>query len=167
MVDVDSDKATGLGITKYDVQRQINIALKGTEASIFRKAGNEYSIVVNSDIQTKEDLENLAIKSSIVGNKVLLKQIAQIHLQSNVTTIKKYDGIRSVTVSSKVEPGYSAVAIENTLKQKLADSDFDFSEIKLSYEGEAKDIKDNFGSLGTSALFTLFLIYIILMLQFK
>jgi Cation/multidrug efflux pump len=167
MVDVDSDKATGLGITKYDVQRQINIALKGAEASLFRKSGNEYSIVVDSDIQTKEDLENLAIKSSIAGNKVLLKQIAQIYLQSTVPTVKKYDGIRAVTVTSRVKPGYSAVAIEKALKQKLADSDFDFSGIKLSYEGEAKDIKDNFGSLGMLALFTLVLIYIILMLQFK
>jgi multidrug efflux pump subunit AcrB len=167
MVDVDSDQATGLGITKYDVQRQINIALKGAEASLFRKAGNEYSIVVDSDIQTKEDLENLAIKSSIAGNKVLLKQIAQIYLQSTVPTIKKYDGIRAVTVTGKVEPGFSAVTIEKALKQKLADSDFDFSGISLSYEGEAKDIKDNFGSLGMLALFTLVLIYIILMLQFK
>lgn len=167
IVDVDSDQATGMGITKYDVQRQINIALKGAEASVFRKAGNEYSIIVQSDIQTKEDLENLAIKSSIAGNKVLLKQIAQIHLQSNVPTIKKYDGMRAVTVSSKVKPGYSAVAIEQSLKQKLTVSDFDFSTVKLNYEGEAKDIKDNFGSLGTTAVFALFLIYIILMLQFK
>lgn len=167
MVDVDSEKATSLGITKYDVQRQINIALKGAEASVFRKAGNEYGIIVNSDIQTKEELENLAIKSSIAGNKVLLKQIAQIHLQSNVPTIKKYDATRAVTVSSKVKPGFSAVAIEQTLKQKLAESGFDFSTVQLSYEGEAKDIKDNFGSLGTSAVFTLLLIYIILMLQFK
>lgn len=167
IVDVDSDKATGMGITKYDVQRQINIALKGAEASVFRKAGNEYSIIVQSDIQTKEDLENLAVKSSIAGNKVLLKQIAQIHLQSNVPTLKKYDGTRAVTISSKVKPGYSAVAIEQTLKQNLVDSNFDFSEVKLNYEGEAKDIKDNFGSLGKTAIFALFLIYIILMLQFK
>lgn len=167
IVDVDSEKATGIGITKYDIQRQINIALKGAEASVFRKAGNEYSIVVQSDIQTKEELENLAIKSSIAGNKVLLKQIAQIHLQSNVPTIKKYDGTRAVTVSSKVKPGYSAVAIEQSLKEKLVNSGFDFSTVKLDYQGEAKDIKDNFGSLGTTAIFALFLIYIILMLQFK
>lgn len=167
IVDVDSDQSTGMGITKYDVQRQINIALKGAEASVFRKAGNEYAIIVQSDIRTKEDLENLAIKSSIAGNKVLLKQIAEIHLQSNVPTIKKYDGSRAVTVSSKAKPGYSAVAIEQTLKEKLAESDFDFSAVKLNYDGESKDIKDNFGSLGTTAVFALFLIYIILMLQFK
>jgi multidrug efflux pump len=167
VVDVDSDKATSLGITKYDVQRQINIALKGAEASVFRIAGNEYSLIVKSDIQTKEELENLAIKSTIAGNKVLLKQIAEIHLQANVPTIKKYDATRAVTVTSKLKPGYSAVTIEQTLKQRLAESEFDFSTIQLSYEGEAKDIKDNFGSLGTTALFALFLIYIILMLQFK
>lgn len=166
-VNVDNDKATGLGITKYDIQRQINIALKGAEASVFRKAGNEYSIQVISDIQTKEDLENLAIKSSIAGNKVLLKELAQIQLEAKVPTIKKYDGTQAVTVSSKVKPGYSAVEIEQMLKNQLVPHSSELSDVQLSFEGEAKDINDNFGNLGTAALFTLFMIYIVLMLQFK
>ncbi|MGI1660072.1 MAG: efflux RND transporter permease subunit [Desulfitobacterium sp.] len=167
VVDVDTERAISMGMTNYDIQRQINIALSGAEASVFRLAGNEYSIIVQGDIETKEDLENLAIKSSITGNKMLLKQLGEIHLQSTVPTINKYDGVRAVTISGKVQPGFSAVTIENTLKQRLESSGFDFSELTLSYEGEAKDIKDNFGSLGITAIFALFLIYIILMIQFR
>ena len=167
VIDIDREQATLMGITNYDIQRQINIALSGAEASVFRIAGNEYSIIVQGDIKTKEDLENLAIKSSIAGNKVLLKQLGQIRLQATVPTINKYDGVRAVTISGKVQPGYSAVTIENTLKKRLAEADFDFSGLTLSYEGEAKDIKDNFGNLGTTAVFALCLIYIILMIQFR
>lgn len=167
VVDVDRSKATTMGLTNYDIQLQINIALNGVEASVFRIAGNEYSIIVKSDIQTKEDLENLGIKSSVSGNKILLKQIGQIHLQSNVPTIKKYDGVRAVSITAKVEPGYSAVSIENILRQRLVESGFDFSGLSLNYDGEAKDIKDNFGNLGTTAIFALFLIYVIMMIQFR
>ncbi|HHY26371.1 MAG TPA: efflux RND transporter permease subunit [Desulfitobacterium dehalogenans] len=167
VVDVDTERATTMGITNYDIQRQINIALSGTEASLFRIAGNEYPIMVQSDVSTKEDLENLGIKSSLTGNKVLLKQLGEIHLQSTVPTINKYDGVRAVTISGKVQPGFSAVTIENTLKQRLVQSGFDFSGLTVSYEGEAKDIKDNFGNLGTTAIFALFLIYVILMIQFR
>jgi len=167
VLDIDREQATLLGMTNYDIQRQINIALSGTEATVFRLAGNEYSIIVQGDIETKEDLENLAIKSSIAGNKVLLKQLGQIRLHSTIPTINKYDGIQAVTISGEVLPGYSAVTIEKTLKQRLVQADFDFSGLTLHYDGEAKDIKDNFGNLGTTAIFALFLIYIILMIQFR
>jgi len=167
VVDIDREQATLMGITNYDVQRQINIALSGAEASVFRLAGNEYSIIVQGDINTKEDLENLAIKSSLTGNKVLLKQLGQIRLQSTVPTIKKYDGVQAVAISGKVLPGYSAVSIENTLKRRLAEADFDFSGLTIAYDGEAKDIVDNFGNLGTTAIYALCLIYLILMIQFR
>ena len=59
------------------------------------------------------------------------------------------------------------MAIENTLRQILSQNPDELKGVTLSYKGEAKDIKDNFGDLGTAALFALFAIYIILMLQFR
>ncbi|WP_206811057.1 efflux RND transporter permease subunit [Paradesulfitobacterium ferrireducens] len=166
-VEVDRDRASGMGVTNYDIQRQVNIALKGAESSVLRQAGNEYPIMVKSDIQSPEALGNLAIKSSVTKNKVLLKEFSHTTLSPQVPTIRKYDRVRSNTVSSEVQPGYSAVAIEQALKAKLAAHRDELKGVTLSYQGEAKDIKDNFGNLGTAAIFTLFAIYIILMLQFK
>ncbi|SHI25944.1 efflux RND transporter permease subunit [Desulfosporosinus lacus] len=166
-VNVDNDKASQLGITKYDIERQINIALKGAEATIFRKAGNEYPVIVTSDIHSKEALENLAIKASLSEQKALLKQLATLRLEAAIPTIRKYDRELAVTVSSQVKPGYSAITIENNLKQILAQHPDELKGVTLSYKGEAKDIKDNFGDLGTAALFALLAIYLILMLQFR
>ena len=166
-VNVDHDKASQLGITQYDLERQINIALKGAEATVFRKAGNEYPILVVSDIQSKEALENLAIKSSLSSQKALLKQLATIQLDASIPTIRKYDREKAITVSSQVKPGYSAITIENKLKQIIAENPDELKGVTLSYKGEAKDINDNFGDLGTAALFALFAIYLILMLQFR
>jgi len=166
-VDVHNDKATQLGITRYDIERQINIALRGAEASVFRKAGNEYPIVVSSDIQSKESLENLVIKSSVSSQKALLKQLATLKLEASIPTIRKYDREQAITVSSQVKPGYSAVTLENSLKQILAQHPDELKGAIISYKGEAKNIKDNFGDLGTAALFALFVIYLILMLQFR
>ncbi|HBW38262.1 MAG: transporter [Peptococcaceae bacterium BRH_c23] len=166
-VNVDHDKASQLGITNYDIERQINIALKGAEATVFHKAGNEYPILVTSDIHSKEALENLAIKSSLSGQKALLKQLATLNLEASIPTIRKYDRELAITVSSQVKPGHSAIAIENNLKQILAQNPEELKGVSLTYKGEAKDISDNFGDLGTAALFALFAIYLILMLQFR
>lgn len=171
MVDVDNDRATNMGITKYDIQRQINIALKGSKASVFRKDGNEYAIMVQSDIQTKEELENLEIKSSIAGFKVLLKQFAEVRLNSAFPSIKKYDGRQCITVTSYLRPGYSAVSAENLLKKKIdleiKNREFDLEGVEILYQGEAKDIADNFSDLGVGGVFAVFAIYIILMLKFS
>jgi len=166
-VAVDNDKAMALGLTNYDIQRQINIALKGAEASVLRKSGNAYSIIVASDIHSAEELGNLAIKSSLTGSKILLKQVAAIHLAARMPTIKKYDGTRAITVSGEVKPGYSALAIEKALRAQLVGQGAALQGVSLTFKGEAKDIRDNFGSLGTAALFTLFAIYVLLMLQFR
>ncbi|MCF8011356.1 MAG: hypothetical protein K9L17_10640 [Clostridiales bacterium] len=69
---------------------------------MFRKSGNKYDILVESNINTREKLENLAIKSSAVGHKVLLKQIADVKLDAQRSTIKRYDRDRVVTVFSDV-----------------------------------------------------------------
>ncbi|AET69529.1 cation/multidrug efflux pump [Desulfosporosinus orientis DSM 765] len=166
-VNVDNDKASQMGITKYDLERQMNIALKGAESTVFRKAGNEYPVVVTSDVNTKEALENLVIKSSLSFQEALLKQLATIDLQAAIPTIRKYDREQAITVSSQVKPGYSAVSIEEQLKQVIAENPDELKGVTLTYKGEAKDIKDNFGDLGTAAIFALFAIYLILMLQFR
>jgi len=170
MVEVDNDRATNMGITKYDIQRQINIALKGSEASVFRKAGHEYAITVKSDIKSKEELENLEIKSSVTGSKVLLKQFAQVKLAAAYPSIKKYDGRQCVTVTSYLQPGYSAVSTEQDLRRKITgkmkEANINLEGIEILYQGEAKDIADNFSDLGIGAVFGLLAIYVILMLQF-
>jgi len=166
-VDVDSDRATNMGITKYDIQRQINIALKGSQSSVYRKAGNEYAIIVKSDISSQEELANLAIKSSITDHKILLKQFAGIRLSSVYPSIKKYDSKQSITVSSYLQPGYSAVEMESLLKEEILTKDLDLDGVEIIYEGETKDITDNFSELGFGAIYGLLGIYIILMLQFS
>lgn len=166
VVDINPDIAMHHGITKIDVQRQVNIALMGAKATTFRKAGNEYSVIVKSDIDAKSQLENLAIKSSIAGNKVLLKQIAEIKLGAQTDTITSYNKDVAVTVYSDVRDGYSSVDIQNIIeKDKL--ENIDTEDVIITFDGEREQIIDKFSNVGFSAVFAVLAIYIILMFQFK
>lgn len=166
IVDIDPDVAMRHGITKIDVQRQVNIALMGAKASTFRKGGNEYSIIVKSNIHTKSELENLAIKSSLGGHKVLLKQIANIELGVQTDTITTYNKEVTVTVFSDVKDGYSSVDIQNNIeKNKL--NNIDTEDLTITFDGEREQIVDKFSNVGFSAMFAVLAIYIILMFQFK
>ncbi|WIV13423.1 efflux RND transporter permease subunit [Proteiniborus sp. MB09-C3] len=166
IVDIDPDIAMHHGITKVDVQRQVNIALMGAKATTFRKAGNEYSVVVKSDIDAKSQLENLAIKSSITGSKILLKQIAEIKLGAQTDTITSYNKDVAVTVYSDVKDGYSPVDIQNTIEKSKLEN-INTQDVTITFDGEREQIIDKFSNVGFSAIFAILAIYIILLFQFR
>lgn len=163
-VDIDGDKASMFGISRYDVQNEINIALMGKKASIFRKDGNEYDILVESNIKNKEQLENLPIKSSLTGNMVLLKEIAQVKLINEQPSIKKYDRNICITVTSDLKFGYNPVKIEEQLRRELEGEDL--RGVDIVYSGEKHKINVYFGDMGNSAVFAVLVVFGILLLQF-
>ncbi|MCY6959376.1 efflux RND transporter permease subunit [Clostridium brassicae] len=164
-VDIDPDMASQLGIMKFDIERQINIALRGSEASVYRINGKEFSVIVSSSIDTKEKLENLEIKSTVAGHKVLLKEIAKVNLKTQIDTIKRFDRADCITVYVDVEPGGNAVDTQKLIEEKLKTMDLKGAEVE--FRGEKEDIVKYFGKLGTSAIIAIFFIYIILLIQFN
>ncbi len=165
-IDVDADVATHLGITKYDIQRQINIALYGATASVFRVAGKEYDIVVTSDIDTKEELENLAIKSRFANTRALLKQIATIRLQPVLENITHFRQERSVAVMSQVVPGYSAPDLASQIEREVLPT-LDTDGVTVSFDGERERIIKNFGNVAIASAFAVVVVYLILFVQFN
>lgn len=165
-VNVDEDKAMNLGITKYDIQRQINIALYGSKPSVYRRNGNEYSIMIKSDIKSIGELENLEIRSSITGNKVPLKQFASIGFGSKLDTITRYDRKQTITVRADPLPNGDPVLIQNQLEDKFLPS-IDTDGVKVEFDGERELIVENFGIVGVLAMLAIFIIYVILVVQFN
>ncbi|HYE09898.1 MAG TPA: efflux RND transporter permease subunit [Patescibacteria group bacterium] len=164
-VDIDGVKASYFGITKYDVQKEMNIALMGRKASVFREAGNEYNIVVKSNIASTEDLGNMVIKSSMTGNKILLKEVADIRLISEVPNIKKFDRDKAVMIYSDVKLGYSSVEIQDQLKEGL--KGLELGDVEVVFDGESEKIVEHFGNIGVSSVFAVLLVYGILLIQFN
>lgn len=163
-VDVDFDTAGSYGISRYDIQREVSIALRGQKASVFREKGIEHDIIVKGDIESKEDLENLGIKSSVTGQSALLKEVAQVGLTDVVPYIKKYDGVRAVMVTADVRHGFNSVDIERRVQRGI--KDLDLPGMNIIFDGEGKKIGEYFGEVGVSAVLAVFLVYAILLVQF-
>jgi multidrug efflux pump subunit AcrB len=165
-IDLDEDKASCLGISKYDVQKQINIALYGYNASVYRKNGNEYNIRVKSDIKDAARLENFAIKSSLTGNKTPLKDFAAITYNTKANTINTYDGDLAVDILADPVPGYDSSKIENQIESEVLPK-VDLENTRVTFYGEREDIKENFTAMGVLAVVSIFALYIILLLIFN
>jgi multidrug efflux pump subunit AcrB len=121
-------------------------------------------MLLKGDIKSKEDLEDFRIKSSATGNKVLLKELAEVGLDRELPTIRKRDGQLCVTVYSDVLSGYSAVNIEGILDKEL--KKLDLQDVKIVYSGEKSKIDQYFGELGSSSVFAVLVIFAILLIQF-
>ncbi|WP_372994403.1 efflux RND transporter permease subunit [Lutispora sp.] len=164
-VDLDPALAAYYGLSAYDVQNEVNIALMGRVATKLRQHGSEYNIRVKGDIRSKEDLENLMIKSSAASTKALLKLVAPISVKHMYPQVKKYDRDMTVMVYSDVKTGYNPVDIERKLEEKLTETDM--GNVSIIFDGEREKIVQYFGDLGVSLIIAVVLVYIILLFQFR
>jgi multidrug efflux pump subunit AcrB len=154
-----------LGITNYDVQRQINMALYGSSPTIYRKDGQEYNVILKTDIETPTQLENLNIKSNFTQTKVPLRQYADLNYSTKIDTINRYNESLACTIFADPLPGYNPTQLTNEIETAL--KDIDTESVSIEFDGERENIKENFGVLGILALMAIFLIYLILVVQFK
>ncbi len=165
-LDVDEDLATYFGLTLYDIQYQINLALNGSYPTVFKVDGNEYSIKLITDISDINDIMNLPIKSSYTGDKILVKQFADLELEKTLSAIKRYDRNNSVSVSADVRPDASASSIqaeiESFIEEEIANTG-----VKVDYGGESDTIKKYLSGLAAAGLAALVIVYVILMIQFN
>lgn len=165
-VHVDDDKASSMGISKYDIQRQINIGLYGATATVYRRDGKEYDIKVKSNMNNIKDLQNFEIKSSITGEKVTLKQIANIDFGPKKDTVKRYKCKKTVSVEGGVLEGYDASVVENRIENEILPK-IDTFGTKITFDGEREMIKEYFTIVAILAVIAIFIIYIILVVQFN
>lgn len=165
VVNSDRTKTSHFGVSNFDIQNEVSIALRGRQASTFRKNGLEFPILVRTDIDSKSDLENFMIKSSITNEKVLLKEIADIDLESQLPVISKYNRKLSVHVLSDVQSGYSSAAIQAEVANRL--DELELNDVTVTFDGEPEKIGENFGNVVEAAVYAILAVYLILLIQFK
>ncbi len=164
-LDVDDEKAVHHGLSAFDIQYQINMALNGAKASVLNVAGKSYDIYIESDISTIDDIKNLKIKSQFTDQKILVKQIADVKLKSEISEIRRFDRKPVVMVKSYVRPQYGSGSVQRNLEKYIADRHFD--NVEITYGGDSDAIRRYLSGLGSAAVLAVIAIYIILLIQFN
>lgn len=165
-IDIDSNVATSYGLTKYDIQKQLNLSLYGSSPTTANLGDRSYNINLKTNAKEIKDINNLAIKSNITGKKVLLKQVADIKLQENLPAISRLDGEEAVIIECDVIPGYSVLDIGNST-QSIVNDRFNTTGLNIKYYGQKQTMDTYLDGLDIAAIFSIGIIYIILLLQFN
>lgn len=154
------------GITKAEVQNELQIAMMGRISSIYRENSKEYPIVLKDTIASVDDLKNISIKSSVTGNTYKLSQVCDVQLKEDYTSINRYNGSRSILITALPKEGYSDISLQSKLKKEIDKLNID-SDITVVHEGNRKDFIEVVTSLGQGAVLGILAIFLILYVQFN
>ncbi len=164
--DINDLKINTIGMFKAEAQNELSLALMGRTVSYFRNGGNEYPIVLDSDIGSETQLKEFKVKASTTGVKHPLRQFADISARDKVAKITHIDGRRGRTVGCYNASAYSYFTMQNELERRLKDADIPEG-ITIEQTGARKDFMELAGDIIRAGIASLFVIMVILLIQFS
>lgn len=168
LVDINAYKGLEYGVTPFQVTNQLRGEMNGVVASTIRSNQEEIDIVIRKDldmIDSIEDVENLFIATP-ASNMLTLSALAQMETENGISNITRKDGNRVITLTADLKSNYNINDVVDQLKATFRQSDLPTG-ININYEGDVAGIEQNFGNLFQSMILAIFLVFIILTLQFK
>jgi HAE1 family hydrophobic/amphiphilic exporter-1 len=168
VVDINDYKALTYGISPLQITNHLRGEINGVEAAVFNRDGNELDIVIRRDLELIDSLdkvENLYIPLP-TGNMMPLSSLADIEELGGISGISRKDGERVITVSADLKEGTNINDVVNLIRDTYPESSIPVG-VSLKYSGDVEGIEQNFGNLFQSMILAIFLVFIILTVQFK
>ncbi|MEZ5066010.1 MAG: efflux RND transporter permease subunit [bacterium] len=125
VVAVDEVRALRAGLTNQDVAVSLQTMLSGLQSTEYREDDEVIPVVLRSVAADRQDigkLDGMNIYSQTTGRNVPLKQVADVRLEWEPSTILRRDRLKTVTVSADVLRGVTPSQVTNVLLPRLDDA---------------------------------------------
>ncbi len=173
IIDIDREKVRRLNLSTYQVAATLRTALYGKEISRYKEKDDEYDINIRLDQRFRNNLEELmnqkiTFRDQTNGRvrQIPISSVATPRYTSNFTVVKRKNHKRVVTLFSNVKEGYNANEIVAKI-QKEVDA-FTFPKgVEYKFTGQQEDQAKEMAFLGTALLIAVFLILLIIVMQFN
>jgi multidrug efflux pump subunit AcrB len=163
-------KGLSLGLTAWDVARQVRSSFYGAEALRQQRGRNEVRVFVKlpeSQRNSEYNIEQLLIRTP-AGRSVALMEVASVQRGRAYTTITRRKGQRTVTVTANVEPASETSQVLETLKKDvLPPLGEAYPGLSFDWEGQQADMRESMGGLFAGFGMAMFAIYAMLAIPFK
>ncbi|HQJ60008.1 MAG TPA: efflux RND transporter permease subunit, partial [bacterium] len=161
-VKIDRIRASQVGLKTAMIASAVRSAFYGDTASVYRKDGDEYEIMVKykkADRTNLEQLNELQLKT-MFGTTVKLKDVAEVKEGLTALAVNRQNRERIVTVGARLTDntaiGKIGVEVEKALK--IADVP---SDVEVIYGGSLKDQKETTVDLIKLLLLGIILVYLV------
>ena len=165
-VRVDRDKAALLGMTVTGVANTIRTNVAGTQAAMFREAGNEYPIVVRLREEDRDEISSVGdVLLSTPGGRVLpAKNVMTVDRDTGPTQIDRKNQERITRVNAEIEVTLSeAVAnVQARLPELTLPKDFE-----VGFGNEVEEQARAFRELLLVLVLAILLVYTVMASQYE
>lgn len=167
-IDTDSMKLNTLGLMEAEVQNELSIAMQGRDVSSYRSGNKEYNVVLDSNIDSREQIKEFKVKSSVMGAKYSVAQFADVTLKPEITSISRVDGRRGRTVGCYTSTRVSEIDVQTALEKMIEENADQFPEsVTIENSGKKKPFfEDVLYNIGIAAGVAVIAMLIILLIQF-
>lgn len=159
-----------LGLSATDLARQVRQAFFGEQAQRIQRGRDDVRVMVRYPKAQRgsiDNLESMRIRTPS-GVEVPFAEVADVTMGRSYSKIKRVDRRRVVDVTADVDKETANVeSIKRDLVAYLQSLAPRYPAVHFSLEGEAREQRESFTSLGLGLAFVLFVIYALLAIPFK
>ncbi|MGS2719705.1 efflux RND transporter permease subunit [Paraglaciecola aestuariivivens] len=159
-----------LGFTRIGISQQVRNAFFGSQVQRIQRGSDDVRVMVRLPLSERSSLSTLKdiLVQTPTGDKVPLSHVAELIPNKSPSTIYRIDRFRTVSVTADVDKtNTNMTVLQQDISDYLADLVKQYPGVKYSLEGEAKEQRESFGSLGWALIFVFFIIYCLLAIPFK
>ncbi len=167
-VGIDRDRAADLGVSLATIGRTLETVLGSRRVTTFIDGGEEYNVILQGGQETRstpDDLASIFVRSDVSGRLIPLANLVTLEETSGPVDLKRFDRLRSITLSGGLAPGYSLGEalgyLETVVAEELP------SEVQVNYDGESREFKRSGSALYTTFLLSLLIAFLVLAAQFE
>jgi multidrug efflux pump subunit AcrB len=159
-----------LGLTAYEVARQVRNAFYGAEALRQQRGRNEVKVKVRlpkSQRISEHDIDQLLIRAPS-GSYVPLMEIADVRRGRAYTVISRRNARRTVTVTADVDPIDQTSQLKATLDSEILPQLAQYYPgLSCGYEGRQADLTESMQTLVSGFILALLGIFVMLAIPFR
>lgn len=166
-IDILERKAQTLGLSPQNIASQLRLVIEGVTATTIKDGVDEINVVVKLNTDQYDSYDNL---SSIYvtapnGNKIPLAAITEIKAQEGRSTIRRENEERLVFIEGDVKSGFNVNEIIDIFEENRSDIIIPEG-LEVDLGGDVAGIQESFLDLFQSMILAVFLVFIILTVQF-
>ncbi|SDO61342.1 efflux RND transporter permease subunit [Halobacillus aidingensis] len=166
-IEVDQDKAAQYGLTEQQVISQVQLGFNGQVATRYRNGTDEIDvrfILPEDERQTIADLEGMSVQAPN-GSLIPLATIAELKQVQGPVSLLRQNQQPQVNVEaeiSNIDLGTATEEVRTELERLNFPDGYSYT-----IGGQAQDMQEAFGDLSLALIFSIFLVYAVMAIQFE
>jgi multidrug efflux pump len=167
-VNIDYDRAAGLGVTIGTVGRTLETMLGSRRVTTYLEAGEEYDVILEGERErqrTPTDLQNIYVRSSRSGELIPLSNLVTIEEFADSSALNRYNRVRAITIEANLADGLAlgdALAhMEGLVRNNLPENAI------IDYKGQSLDYQSSTQSIAFVFLLGILVVFLVLAAQFE